>query len=94
MVGSLLGQKLAMMLVKQKFKNMDLLLLGKIITGNMPLDDEDVTIISTNKAQISLNVPADFQIDGEYCGKETKLNIEILKGQMKVAIPYIDLSII
>ncbi len=75
-------------------KNMDLLLLGKIITGNMPLDDEDVAIISTNKAQISLNVPAYFQIDGEYCGKETKLNIEILKGQMKVAIPDIDSSII
>ncbi len=68
-------------------KNMDLLLLGKIITGNMPLNDEDVVIISTNKAQISLDVPVDFQIDGEYCGKETTLDIKILKEQMKVAIP-------
>ena len=68
-------------------KNMDLLLLGKIISGNMPLNDEDVAIISTDKAQITLNVPVDFQIDGEYCGKETRLDIKILKEQMKVAVP-------
>jgi hypothetical protein len=38
---------------------MDLPLLGKIITGNMAYD-EDVAITSTNRAQISLNVPADL----------------------------------
>lgn len=68
-------------------KNLDLVVLGKIISGNMPLDSEDVEIISTDKAVVRTNVPVSFQIDGEYCGTETNLNIEILPKQMKVAIP-------
>lgn len=71
-------------------KNLDVLLLGKIISGNMPVDSEDVEIISTDKAVVITNVPVSFQIDGEYCGTETKLNIEILPKQMKVAIPNLN----
>ncbi|MBC7747852.1 MAG: diacylglycerol kinase [Methylotenera sp.] len=72
-------------------KNMDLVVLGKIITGNMPID---VEIISTDKAFITTNIPVSFQIDGEYCGTETKLVIEILPKQMKVAIPNPPIQII
>jgi YegS/Rv2252/BmrU family lipid kinase len=68
-------------------KNLDLVVLGKIITGNMPIDSEDIEIISTDKATITTNMPVSFQIDGEYSGAETKLVIEILPKQMKVAIP-------
>lgn len=68
-------------------KNLDLFVLGKIITGNMPINSEDVEIISTDKATITTNVPVSFQIDGEYNGQETKLLVEILPKQMKVAIP-------
>lgn len=68
-------------------KNMDLVVLGKIITGNMPLDINDVEIVSTDKAFVTTNIPVSFQIDGEYCGTETHLTIEILPKQMKVAIP-------
>lgn len=68
-------------------KNMDLLVLGKIIAGNSTLDVNDVQIISTNKAIITTNIPVSFQIDGEYCGMETKLEVTILPKQMKVAIP-------
>ena len=68
-------------------KNMDLVLFGKIITGNMPIDDEDVEIISTNKATIKTNQPVNFQIDGEYCGKQMELEIAILHQQIKVAVP-------
>lgn len=68
-------------------KNLDLIVLGKIVTGNMPIDSEDVVIISTDKAEIITNEPVCFQIDGEYCGEETKLDIRILHKQMKVAIP-------
>jgi diacylglycerol kinase family enzyme len=46
----------------------------------MPLDSVDVEIISTDKATVSTNVPVSFQIDGEYCGSETNLNIEILNN--------------
>ncbi|MDX6188829.1 diacylglycerol kinase family protein [Flavobacterium sp. Fl-318] len=68
-------------------KSLDLLLLGKIITGNMPIDSEDIVIISTDKATIKTNYPVNFQIDGEYCGAQTSLDIHILHKQMKIAVP-------
>ena len=68
-------------------KNLDLITFGKIITGNMPIDSENIEIISTEKAIIKTNIPVSFQIDGEYCGPETQLEIKILPKQMKVAIP-------
>ncbi|WP_269234839.1 diacylglycerol/lipid kinase family protein [Flavobacterium flavigenum] len=68
-------------------KNLDLLLIGKIITGNMPIDTEDVVIISTDKATIQTDYPVSFQIDGEYCGAQKLLEIHILHKQMKIAIP-------
>jgi len=68
-------------------KNLDLLVFGKIITGNMPLNSEDVEIISTDKATITTSKPISFQIDGEYIGQETKLDIKILPAQIKFAVP-------
>lgn len=70
-------------------KNLDLVVFGKIITGNIPVNSEDVEIISSDKAIITTTSPVSFQIDGEYIGEETQLNIKILPSQMKVAIPYI-----
>ena len=68
-------------------KNLDLMVFGKIITGNMPVNTDDVQIISTDKATITTDKPISFQIDGEYCGEESVLNINILPGKIKVAIP-------
>ncbi|MGQ2982171.1 diacylglycerol/lipid kinase family protein [Flavobacterium sp.] len=69
-------------------KSMDVFLIGKIIAGNIPLDsEEDVEIISTQQALITTNVPVCFQIDGEYCGEEERLEVRILHRQMKVAVP-------
>ena len=68
-------------------KNLDLLVFGKIITGNIPVNSDDVQIISTDSATITTKSAVSFQIDGEYIGEETKLNIKILPSQMKVAIP-------
>ena len=67
-------------------KNLDLIVLGKIVSGNIPVESEDIEIISTDKATLTTNVPVSFQMDGEYIGEETKLTIEILHQQMKVAI--------
>ena len=67
-------------------KSLDLLLIGKIITGNMPIDSDDIVIISTDKATIKTDYPVNFQIDGEYCGAQTDLEIHILQKQMKIAI--------
>lgn len=68
-------------------KSLDLLLIGKIITGNMPIDSEDIVIISTDKAEIKTDYPVHFQIDGEYCGAQKSLEIHILHKQMKLAVP-------
>lgn len=68
-------------------KNLDLMVFGKIITGNMPLESEDITIISTDKATIKTNFPVSFQMDGEYYGAESEFNIDIAPKKLKVAIP-------
>lgn len=68
-------------------KNLDLVVFGKIITGNIPVNSEDVEIISSDKAIITTTSPVSFQIDGEYIGEEMQLDIKILPSQMKVAIP-------
>lgn len=68
-------------------KNLDLSIFAKIITGNIPLESGDVAIISTDRANIKLNAPVSFQIDGEYCDRETELNIAISPHKLKVAIP-------
>ncbi|RZJ66402.1 MAG: diacylglycerol kinase [Flavobacterium sp.] len=68
-------------------RTLDIILFGKIITGNMPLDTGEVEIISTDRAKVTTTVPVHFQIDGEYFGEETDLDIYILPRQMKVTIP-------
>ena len=69
-------------------KSMDVFLIGKILAGNMPVDSvEDIEIISTQEALITTNVPVCFQIDGEFCGEESRLDVKILHRQMRVAIP-------
>lgn len=66
-------------------KSMDLLLIGKIITGNMPLDSGEVVLISTDKAVIKTKVPVHFQIDGEYCGEQQVLEARIVQNVLNVA---------
>jgi diacylglycerol kinase (ATP) len=69
-------------------KNLDLLVIGKILSGNIPVDsNKDVEIISTDEALITTNFPVCFQIDGEFCGEEDRLEVVILHKQMKVAVP-------
>jgi len=69
-------------------KNMDVLTIGKILSGNMPLEtNEDVEIISTNQALVTTNFPVCFQVDGEFCGEEDRLDIKIMPQQLRVAMP-------
>lgn len=68
-------------------KNLNLIVFAKIITGRMPVAQEDIVIISTDKALIKLDKPVSFQIDGEYCGTETELDISIVPNKIKIAIP-------
>lgn len=68
-------------------KCLDIFLIGKILSGNMPLESEDLEIVSTDSAQISTNIPVAFQVDGEFCGEINKLDIKIIHKKLKVAIP-------
>lgn len=68
-------------------KNLDLVVFGKIVAGNMPLDTGDVEIIPTDQAKITTDVPVHFQVDGEYYGEETELDIRIIHRQMTLAVP-------
>lgn len=68
-------------------KNLDLMIFGEIIMGNMSLNHKDIEIVSANKATIKTNVPVSFQVDGEYCGMETELRISVSPHKIKVAIP-------
>jgi diacylglycerol kinase (ATP) len=68
-------------------KHFDFVIFTKIITGNMPENAEDIQIISTDTAIITTKSPVSFQIDGEYIGEETHLDIKILPSQMKIVIP-------
>lgn len=67
--------------------NLDLLVFGKIVSGNMPLESGDVEIISTDSATIKTDVPVNFQVDGEYCDEVTNLDIRILHKNLKLAVP-------
>ena len=58
----------------------------KIIMGKIPISSGHVTVISTDKAMIAINKPTSFQTDGEYCGKETQLNIAISNKKIKIAV--------
>lgn len=69
------------------FRNLDLITVGKIITGNMPLDTGEVEIITASEAIVTTDIPVHFQVDGEYCGEIGRLEIEILPRQLKVAAP-------
>jgi len=67
-------------------KNLDLLVFAEIITGNIPINSEDVEVISTDKATITTNFPVSLQIDGEYCGTINHLELAILSKQIKIAV--------
>jgi len=68
-------------------KDLDWLLFSKIVVGKMPLDTGEVEIISTESAVIETDVPVHFQVDGEYCGEETRLEISVLPRQLRLAVP-------
>ncbi|WP_291723207.1 diacylglycerol/lipid kinase family protein [Bernardetia sp.] len=69
------------------FKSLELLLILKILSGNLSLDDESIQVIQTRKALIQTDVPITFQIDGEFCGEVRELDIEMEVHKSKIATP-------
>ena len=68
-------------------KKFDLFIFGEIITGNIPVNLDEIEIISSDKAIIKTNIPVSFQIDGEYFGQVTELSVKIASQKIKVAVP-------
>lgn len=68
-------------------KNIDFSIISKFVMGNIPLETGEVEIITTDKATITTDVPVHFQVDGEYCGEETRLDIKIIHREMTLAVP-------
>lgn len=68
-------------------KKLDLSVFGKIILGRLSVESEFIEIISTDKATIKITEPVSFQIDGEFCGSKTELDIRISPYKLKIAIP-------
>ncbi|MBF2708162.1 hypothetical protein [Flavobacterium soyangense] len=66
---------------------MDLFVFGNIISGNISVGNDDIEIISTDKATIRTNFPVISRIDGEYCENESELMIKTSSKKFKVAIP-------
>ena len=50
-------------------------------------DGKTSATAGTSALQIKTDYPVNFQIDGEYCGAQTSLEIHILHKQMKLAVP-------
>ena len=69
------------------FKKLKLSEILKSLKNETDFDPEFVEIIQTKKAKILCKKPVSFQIDGEYIGKETEIDIHILPEKLKIAIP-------
>jgi YegS/Rv2252/BmrU family lipid kinase len=69
------------------FRNLDVLLILKILFGYLPLEDNTIEIIKTKKASIQTDIPISFQIDGEFCGQVQQLDIKMETQKIKIATP-------
>lgn len=67
-------------------KKITFLVFLRIVMGDIAFSSDTVVVVSTDKAEIAIDRPISFQIDGEYCGTETALNINISPRKLKVAM--------
>ncbi len=69
------------------FKRLSLSEILKTLRNEADLDPEFVEILQASEAVITCKKPVAFQVDGEYLGMETKIDIRILDKKIKMAIP-------
>ena len=69
------------------FKRLNLGEILKTLRNEADFDPEIVEIIPAKSAVISCKRPVAFQIDGEYKGKQTNVEIKMLDEKLKIAIP-------
>ena len=69
------------------FKKLSLGEILKTLRNETNLDPDFLELIQTNSARVICKEPVSFQIDGEYIGEETKIDIKILPQKLKIAVP-------
>lgn len=69
------------------FKKLSLGEILKTLRNETDLDPDFVEIIPAKKAKVICKKPVSFQIDGEYIGKETQIEIKMIPEKLRIAIP-------
>ncbi len=69
------------------FKRLNLKEIMKTLRNEVDLDPSVVEIIPVKRAKIHCRKPEAFQADGEYMGKITDIDIQILPEKLKIAVP-------
>lgn len=69
------------------FKKLSLGEILKTLRNETDLDSDFVEIIPAKTARVTCEKPVSFQIDGEYIGKETEIDIKMLPEKLRIAIP-------
>lgn len=72
------------------FKNFDVFEILKTLRNEVELDPDFIEIISTREARITCPKPVAFQIDGEFVGDKTEINVSILPNQIIMAGPPLE----
>ncbi|MCG9972684.1 diacylglycerol/lipid kinase family protein [Christiangramia crocea] len=69
------------------FKKLSLSDILKTLRNETDPDPDFVEIIPAKKAKVTCVKPVSFQVDGEYIGKESEIEIKILPEKLRIAIP-------
>ena len=69
------------------FKKLDLIEIAKTLYGEIEMDPEFVSLITTTEARIKSQKKIAFQIDGEYMGETDQVHVKIHNKKLKLAVP-------
>ncbi|MDR5590016.1 diacylglycerol/lipid kinase family protein [Christiangramia sp. SM2212] len=69
------------------FKKLNLIEILKTLKNETNLDSDFVEILPAKEARVTCKKPVAFQVDGEYIGEETRIDISILPEKLRIAIP-------
>ncbi|WP_373055988.1 diacylglycerol kinase family protein [Zunongwangia sp. H14] len=69
------------------FKDFDLMEMLKTLRNEAALSKDFIRIIPVKKATVTSPHPVPFQIDGEYRGERTKIEVNMLPEKARIAVP-------
>lgn len=69
------------------FKRLNVFDILKTLRNETEPDPEFIEIIQTKNAKITCKKPIAFQVDGEYIGEETEIDVKILPEKLKISVP-------